>query len=148
MRMPRLLGSTLASMLLLVAAAHADIKVGVTAAVNPQAIGQPPTEPERMLLVGSDNFANEKITTGPEGQVQLLFLDGSSISVGPDANLTIDQYVYDSNTKVGKFAISAAQGVFKLVGGAISKTNEIVITTPTATAGIRGGIANIETQPG
>ena len=80
MRMPRLLGSTLALTTLLVAAAQADIKVGVTAAVNPQAIGQPPTEPERMLLVGSDNFANEKITTGPEGQAQLLFIDGSSIS--------------------------------------------------------------------
>ena len=149
MRKPRLWGAAIAMTTVLVAAtAHADVKVGVTAAVNPQAIGQPPTEPERMLLVGSDNFANEKITTGPEGQAQLLFLDGSSISVGPSANLTIDQYVYDTDKKVGKFAISAAQGVFKLVGGAISKTEEIVIKTPVATAGIRGGIANFDAQPG
>jgi hypothetical protein len=149
MRKPRWLAVTFATTTLMVAAtAHADVKVGVTAAVNPQAIGEPPTEPERMLLVGGDNFVNEKITTGPEGQAQLLFLDGSSISVGPAANLTIDQYVYDTDTKIGKFAISAAQGVFKLVGGAISKTNEIVITTPVATAGIRGGIANIDSRPG
>ena len=143
-----LVGSTLVLALALAAgAARADVKVGVTSAVNPQAIGQPPTEPERMLLVGGDNFADEKISTGPEGQAQFLFLDGSSLSVGPNAELKIDQYVYDSNTKTGKFAISAAQGVFKLVGGAISKTNEILITTPVATAGIRGGIANIESRP-
>ena len=149
MRRSMLLGAMLAGTALLVAAgAEADVKVGVTAAVNPQAIGQPPTEPERMLLVGSDNFANEKITTGPGGQAQLLFLDGSALSVGPDANITIDQYVYDTKTKLGKFALTATQGVFRLVGGAISKTDEIVITTPVATAGIRGGIVNVDTRPG
>src|SRR6516164_7425328 len=105
MRTPSLAGPTLAVLTLLAGvAAQADNKVGVTAAVNPQAIGQPPTEPERVLLVGTDNFANEKITTGPEGQVQLLFVDGSSVSVGPNANLTIDQFVYDPNTKKGKLA--------------------------------------------
>ena len=111
MRRSMLLRAVLAGTALLVAAAaEADVKVGVTAAVNPQAIGQPPTEPERVLMVGTDNFANEKITTGPAGQLQLLFVDGSSISVGPEANLTIDQYVYDPNTKKGKLAVSAAQG--------------------------------------
>ncbi len=128
-------------------AAEADVKVGVTAAVNPQAIGQPPTEPERVLMVGTDNFANEKITTGPAGQLQLLFTDGSSISVGPEANLTIDQYVYDPGTKKGKLAVSAAQGVFRFVGGAISKSDEVTITTPTGTAGIRGGVAVINSRP-
>src|SRR5579863_940457 len=102
MRSPVLLVSTIALTTLLAGvAAQADNKVGVTAAVNPQAIGQPPSEPERVLLVGTDNYANEKITTGPAGQVQLLFVDGTSISVGSDADLTIDQYVYDPSTKVG-----------------------------------------------
>src|SRR6516165_5460423 len=102
MRMLHLTGSTVAIAILLAgAAARADVKVGVTAAVNPQAIGQPPTEPGRVLMVGTDNFANEKITTGPGGQVQLLFVDGSSVSVGPNGELTIDQFVYDPNTKKG-----------------------------------------------
>jgi hypothetical protein len=148
MRTRFLAGPTLAVLTLLAGvAAQADNKVGVTAAVNPQAIGQPPTEPERVLLVGTDNFANEKITTGPEGQVQLLFVDGSSVSVGPNANLTIDQFVYDPTTKKGKLALSATQGVFRLVGGAISKSDEVTITTPTMTAGIRGGIGVVSVQP-
>ena len=148
MRSPVLLASTVALMTLLSGvAAQADNKVGVTAAVNPQATGQPPSEPERVLLVGTENFANEKINTGPAGQVQLLFLDGTSISVGPSANLTIDQYVYDSRTKVGKLALSATEGVFRIVGGAISKSNEITLTTPIGTAGIRGGVAVIGSHP-
>jgi hypothetical protein len=148
MRTPTLAASILALVALVPGpAAQADVRVGVTAAVNPQAIGQPPTEPERVLLVGTDNFANEKITTGPAGQVQLLFVDGSSISVGPDANLTIDQYVYDPSTRTGKLAVTATQGVFRLVGGAISKSGEMLVTTPTATVGIRGGIGVVESRP-
>ncbi len=34
--------------------------------------------------------------------------------------------------------------MFRLVGGAISKSNEIQITTPSASIGIRGGIATFE----
>jgi hypothetical protein len=131
---------------LLAGAAQADVKVGVTAAVNPQAIGQPPTEPERVLMIGTDNFANEKITTGPDGQVQLLFVDGSSVSVGPNGELTIDQFVYDPNTKKGKLAISATHGFFRLVGGAISKSDEVTLTTPAATIGIRGGIVIVDSR--
>lgn len=147
MRTP-ILALTVALSALVAVGAHADTKVGVTAAVNPQAIGQPPTEPERVLMVGTDNFANEKISTGPAGQVQLLFVDGTSLAVGPDANVTIDEYVYNPNTKTGKLAISASQGLLKLVGGAISKNSEITVTTPTMTAGIRGGIATINSRPG
>ena len=40
----------------------------------------------------------------------------------------------------GDLAINATKGVFRLVGGKISKTNAIVITTPSSTIGIRGGI--------
>ncbi|MBV8168973.1 MAG: FecR domain-containing protein [Alphaproteobacteria bacterium] len=128
--------------------ARADTKVGVTAAVNPQAIGQPPTEPERVLMVGTDTFANEKITTGPAGQVQLLFTDGSSLALGPNADVKIDEFVYDPNTKTGKLAISATQGLMRLVGGAISKSSEVTVTTPSMTAGIRGGVMNIDSRPG
>ncbi|HUA54741.1 MAG TPA: FecR family protein [Candidatus Sulfotelmatobacter sp.] len=149
MRSPIHFASAVALVALLAgAAAQADVKVGVTAAVNPDAVGQPPSAPERVLMVGTENFADEKITTGANGQLQLLFVDGSSISVGPDAKLTIDQYVYDPKTKTGKLSLSAAQGVFRLVGGAISKSDEVTITTPTGTAGIRGGIGVIDSQPG
>ena len=42
---------------------------------------------------------------------------------GPNAQLTIDKFVYDPATKTGDLAINASKGVFRLVGGKISKTN-------------------------
>ena len=126
----------------------AATKVGVTAAVNPDAAGLVPGLETRILRVGVDNFADERVTTGPSGQTQLVFLDGASLSVGPNAAVTIDHFVYDPAGRLGTLALSATQGVMRFVGGAISKTSTVEITTPVATVGVRGGIALIDLQPG
>ena len=84
--------------------------------------------------------ANETITTKANDRAHLMFLDGTSLTVGPDASIVIDKFVYDPNSKTGDLAITASKGVFRLVGGKISKTNAIVVNTPSDTIGIRGGI--------
>ena len=81
---------------------------------------------------GRDHHDNDR--------AHLVFLDGSSLTVGPNARLTIDKFVYDPNSKTGELAVTASQGVLRLVGGKISKTNPITINTPSGTIGIRGGI--------
>ena len=114
--------------------------VGVTSGADGDPLGKPPNENERILRIGIDVQANELITTGAADRAHLVFLDGSSLTVGPDARLTIDRFVFDPNTKKGELAINASKGVLRLVGGKISKTNAITITTPSSTIGIRGGI--------
>ena len=64
------------------------------------------------------------------------------------SKLVIDKYVYDPNRKTGEMALSTTKGVFRFVGGSISKNSEVVVTTPSATIGIRGGIATIEVADG
>src|SRR5437764_5606655 len=134
----------LSSLALVVAAlavpALADPRVGVTSATTGGPTGKPPAEAERVLHVGVDVQANEIVTTGVNDRAHLLFLDGSSLTVGPQARLTIDRFVYDPNSKVGALAINASQGIFRFVGGRISKTAPVTVTTPSATLTIRGGI--------
>jgi len=122
-------------------------RVGVTSATNGDPLGKPPQEAERILRIGIDVQANEAITTGANDRAHLVFLDGTSLTVGPNAQLTIDKFVYDPNTKLGELAVSATQGVLRLVGGKISKTNPITITTPSSTIGIRGGICVLDIKP-
>src|SRR5216684_461275 len=114
--------------------------VGITSGADGQPLGKPPNENERILRIGIDVQANELVTTGANDRAHLVFLDGSSLTVGPDARLTIDRFVFDPNTQKGDLAINASKGVLRLVGGKISKTNAITITTPSSTIGIRGGI--------
>jgi hypothetical protein len=116
-------------------------RVGVTSGADGDPLGKPPNENERILRIGIDVQANELITTAANDRAHLVFIDGSSLTVGPDARLTIDRFVFDPNTQKGELAINATKGVLRLVGGKISKTNAITITTPSSTIGIRGGIA-------
>jgi hypothetical protein len=114
--------------------------VGVTSATDGDPLGKPPTDAERILRVGIDVQASEIITTKANDRAHLVFLDGTSLTVGPNAQLTVDKFVFDPDTKKGELAINATKGVFRLVGGKISKAAPINITTPSSTIGIRGGI--------
>ncbi|TAJ37115.1 MAG: hypothetical protein EPO55_19585 [Reyranella sp.] len=122
------------------AAESAWARVGVTSVTDGDPLGQPPAEPERVLRVGVDVQANEKITTKANDRAHVVFLDGTSLTIGPNSVLAIDKYVYDPNRKTGEMALSATRGAFRFVGGAISKNSEVTIKTPSATLGIRGGI--------
>src|SRR5215216_6355007 len=128
------------------AVGDAAAKVGVTSATDGDPLGKPPQEAERVLRIGIDVQANELITTSANDRAHLLFLDGSSLTVGPNAQLTIDKFVFDPNTKTGELAINASKGVLRLVGGKISKNGPITITTPSSTIGIRGGITILDVQ--
>lgn len=125
---------------------EAAAKVGVTSATDGDPLGKPPQEAERVLRIGVDVQANELITTSANDRAHLLFLDGSSLTVGPNAQLTIDRFVFDPNTKTGELAINASKGVLRLVGGKISKNGPITITTPANTVGIRGGITILDVK--
>jgi trimeric autotransporter adhesin len=120
--------------------AMAQQRVGVNTAVNPQAIGAPPGGAARPLVIGQDVLFNEHIATTDKGQTQLLFVDESSMTVGPNSDLTIDQFVYDPKTGTGKLAMSATRGLLRYVGGKLSKQDRAVtLRTSTATLAVRGG---------
>ena len=59
--------------------------------------------------------------------------------------MVIDQFVYDPNAGTGKLVASLGRGVFRFVGGKLSKQdNAVTMRTPTATIGIRGGVMLID----
>ncbi len=122
--------------------------VGVTSATAGGPLGKPPTEVERVLRVGVDVKANELITTGAADRAHLVFLDGTALTVGPSAQLTIDRFVYDADKKLGELAVNATRGVFRVVGGRISKTTPIVVRTPSSTLTIRGSIMVFKVEAG
>ncbi|HLI10238.1 MAG TPA: FecR domain-containing protein [Alphaproteobacteria bacterium] len=128
--------------------AEAPPKVGVVTAVNPETTGSTAASAVRVIDLGNDVVFDEKIATGEAGQAQVFFLDQSSLSIGPRSEITIDRFVYDPDRHAGALAIKIGEGLARYVGGRISKESDVTFTTPTATVGIRGGIALIEVAPG
>jgi hypothetical protein len=133
--------------ILALAGAAKSQSIGVTSISIGDPLGKPPAQAERVLRVGIDLQAGELVTTGAEDRCHLLFLDGTALTVGPQAQLTLDKFVYDKDRKLGALGLSAAQGTFRLVGGKISKAVPITVSTPSSTLTIRGGIMLFEVKP-
>jgi hypothetical protein len=119
--------------------------IGVTAATNPVATGEPPGQGVRELRIGLNVVRNERIRTTAVGSTQVIFVDRTSLTIGPNSDITIDQYVYDPGAGGGNLAVRIGRGVLRFIGGEISHSDQIRITTPTATLGIRGGMALVDT---
>jgi len=121
-------------------------QVGVAGAVNPasQAILRGTV---RVLELGAPIIYNEHLHTSSAGSLQVLFIDKTTLSVGPSSDLTIDSYVYDPQKQSGKMALTLGKGILRVVGGNVTHTGGATITTPVATIGVRGGIATVSYQP-
>ncbi|MEI6203205.1 MAG: FecR domain-containing protein, partial [Enhydrobacter sp.] len=109
----RLLLSTTA----LVALAGGDVyaKVGIASVVEGEPIGRSQAGTERTLRVGVDMEADEKVTTKDNDRAHLVFLDGTSLTVGPNSSLVIDKYVYDPEKKTGEMALTVSKGTLRFV---------------------------------
>jgi hypothetical protein len=123
-------------------AVHAQ-QVGTAAAVNPAAQARS-ANGSRTVVIGQAIAHRERIQTASAGSVQLLFLDKTSMTIGPNSDLSIDEYVYDPATNSGKLAATLSKGVMRFVGGQISHAGNAQITTPNAVVGIRGGVAILQ----
>ena len=122
-------------------------RAGIAAAVNPEASGQPPSGKMQVLHVGQNVIRNERIATQDNGQVQLLFVDGSTVTLGPNSEIIIDEFVYDPKTKTGSMTATVAAGLLRYVGGKISSSKGVNFNTPSGVITVRGGIAIIKVNP-
>ncbi len=118
------------------APAMAASKIGVAAAVKNDVKGG-----SGQLNVGSQVFEREVVTTGTESLAQLLFLDETTLSIGPKSVVTLDKFVFDPNRNSGNVVLSATKGAFRFITGS-QDSNHYSIRTPVATIGVRGTIVS------
>lgn len=126
----------------MVSQSHAQ-NSGRVGAVNLDATGTPPGAGARTLTIGTNIIYKERIQTSAQGSTQILFPDTSTLNVGRNSNIVIDEYVYDPAAGTGKMVATLGKGVLRFVGGQISHTAGVTVNTPVATLGIRGGVATI-----
>ncbi len=134
------------TLLLSIIAPNAVVKAqnaGRVGAVNPDATGTPPGGGSRMLTIGSNVIYKEKIVTSAMGSTQIMFPDQSTLNVGRNSTIVIDEFVYDPSAGTGKMVASLSKGVMRFVGGQISHTSGVTVNTPVGTLGIRGGVAQL-----
>ncbi len=93
-----------------------------------------------------DSAQGQKLSTGPNTTLHVLFPDQSALTVAPNTEIVITRFEFDSRTKQGNVLIDMTRGFLRVVGGLISKSSETRVRTSTATIGVRGGITNVEVE--
>ncbi len=116
--------------------AVAATNIGVAAAVKNDVKGS-----SGALSAGGKVFQNEVITTGVESLAQLLFLDETSLSIGPKSQVTLDKFVFNPSQGAGSVVFSATKGAFRFITGS-QDPRHYEIKTPVATIGVRGTIVD------
>jgi hypothetical protein len=126
------------------APAEAQQQAGVTAAVRGRVeIAAATGAVGRVAKSGEPVYLGNAIRSGPESGLQILLLDQTTFTIGPDSELVIDEFVYDPGKGSGKVTASVAKGVFRFVTGQVAKNNpaDMLVKMPIGTIGIRGTIA-------
>jgi VCBS repeat-containing protein len=104
----------------------------------------------RELARESQLFQGEKLVTRDNGQVEVKFLDDTTLSLGKNSEVTIDAYVYDAeNASNSNLLLQMGKGVFRTVTGEIAKQNpdNFNLQSPLALIGIRGTTVLGEVDP-
>lgn len=95
---------------------------------------------ERVLQADDLIRFQEQILTGAAGKTTIVFRDGSTLELGPNAAVTIDRFVFDPQAGISDKQVSIARGMFRFVSGAGTPVAKASIRTPVGTAGIRGSV--------
>jgi hypothetical protein len=87
--------------------------------------------------------------TGPQGGLQVLLLDESVFTLGPNSALVVDRFVYDPGTDRGELETELVRGAFRFVSGRIAKRDptKMNVKLPAGTIGVRGTIVGAQVDP-
>ena len=115
--------------------ADAADSVGVVTGVSKQAsVGG------EAAAVGTVVRMNDALKTGSGARLQVSFRDKSELSLGENATVIVDRFVYDPEAGIGESALNATRGAFRFATGRISSMGQkrITVKTPVAALAVRG----------
>ncbi|MEA3004125.1 MAG: hypothetical protein QOH81_2913 [Sphingomonadales bacterium] len=117
--------------------------VGTQAAIrNKVEIRSAQTRKTRPAVLRERVILNDEVRTGGASQLQILLLDRTVFTVGANARVAIDRFVYDPAANSRAVGVSVARGAFRFMSGRTlgKPVGPVSVRTPVATIGIRGTI--------
>lgn len=160
MKLTQLALSGTAFLALSIAAVQADPAIGTNAAVRNSVQTKAASDPAlHPAVVRAPVHIGDVVVSGDKSALQILLVDQSVFTVGANARMTIDKFVYDPSRGSSDIAASVAKGAFRFMSGpTLAGQGRNAISSPVATIGVRGTIvegavgadalAVLEGQPG
>jgi hypothetical protein len=90
--------------------------------------------------VGDPLYEKDTIATGADGAIGLTFSDNTVLSAGPNSEIALQQYKFDSSNFTGSMLTRLRRGTVAMVSGDIARSSPdaMKVQTETATLAVRG----------
>jgi hypothetical protein len=123
-------------------AAERDGSIGFVAAVRGEVTAVAEGGDKRPLTLKDPVYRNDTLKTGRSGRIQVVFADRTTVSLGRSSEMKVTDYRWDPDKRSGAMKTRVSEGFFRVMGGAITRTNpeSFSTETPAATIGIRGSM--------
>jgi hypothetical protein len=133
-------GSILLAVSFVCSRAHADAgKIAQVKNVSGQVtiVRDGANHPAKM---GDFLYENDIVETGGDGAIGITFTDNTAMSTGPNSEVALDQYQFDSSNFRGSMLTDVHKGTLAMVSGDIARSSPgaMRVKTPTAMLGVRG----------
>jgi hypothetical protein len=85
-------------------------------------------------------FEKDTIETGADGSIGLTFTDNTVMSAGPNSEIALEEYRFDSTNFNGAMLTDIRKGTLSMVSGDVARSSPgaMKVKTPTAILGVRG----------
>ena len=100
------------------------------------------------LQLKDDIYLNDVVATAASSSLGITFNDATTFTLKANAQVTVDNYVYEDGGKTNSGIFDIAKGTVAFAAAAVAKTGSMQITTPTAALGIRGTTGLVEVPEG
>lgn len=103
------------------------------------------------LTAGAGVFSDDILETAADGKLLVTFSDGSKLTLGPNAEVVIDEFVYSPAGGTNTAALRVTAGAMRLVAGAVERVGgaqAVTVATPVGSIGIRGTDFFVEMEDG
>jgi hypothetical protein len=90
--------------------------------------------------VGDLLYEKDTIETGPDGSIGITFIDNTVMSSGPDSQIVLEDYKFNSSNFKGSMLADMNRGTVSMISGDIARSSPgaMKVKTPTAILGVRG----------
>jgi hypothetical protein len=95
--------------------------IGAVGALSGEAYWVWPDGKKTPVRAGEPAIFGNRIVTGPDGRVQLLLLDNTVFTAGPNSDMKIDEFVYDPSGTQNTLVARIEKGIFRWVDGELDR---------------------------
>ena len=94
--------------------------------------------------VGDKVYRGDVVRTRLQWRLALVFADGTTFNISSNANMELNEFIYDPKGKSNSTLLTLKKGTFTFIAGAVAHTGNMKVETPVGTMGIRGTAPHVE----